>query len=212
MSHDHEIRFTAEFWNARYGSAARIWSGRPNHHLVVEVAELAPGEALDVGCGEGADAVWLAEHGWRVTATDISTVALERGAGHAAERGVAGRIAWEVVDVLTWEPPAAAFDLVSAQYMHLPKPELEPFHRRLAAAVRPAGTLLVVLHHPYDLHAHGGPDLGMTADEIAGSLDPAVWTVELAGAVGRTVEGVEGADGPVTRLDAVVRAVKHPSA
>jgi 2-polyprenyl-3-methyl-5-hydroxy-6-metoxy-1,4-benzoquinol methylase len=210
VSHDdHEIRFTAEYWDSRYASAERIWSGRPNHHLVAEIADLEPGDALDVGCGEGADAVWLAERGWQVTAADISTVALERGALHAAERGVADRITWQVVDVFTWQPPVASFDLVSAQYMHLPRPRLESFHRRLAAAVRPGGTLLVVLHHPEDMHAHGGPDLVMTAEEIAGSLDPVAWPTIVASSPERPTSGPDGA--PILRRDAVLRALRHPS-
>jgi SAM-dependent methyltransferase len=206
VSHDHDIRFTAEYWDARYGSAERIWSGQPNRHLVAQVGDLAPGDALDVGCGEGADAVWLAERGWLVTATDISTVALERGAAHAAERGVADRITWQVADVLTWEPPRAAFDLVSAQYMHLPRPELESLHRRLAAAVRPGGTLLVVLHHPDDMHAHGGPELVMTAEEIAESLDPTAWSQVVASSPERPATDADGA--AIARRDAVLRAVR----
>jgi SAM-dependent methyltransferase len=208
VSHDHEIHFTAEFWDARYASAERIWSGRPNVHLVGEVADLAPGDALDVGCGEGADAVWLAEGGWQVTATDISSVALERAAAHAAERGVADRITWQVVDVLTWEPPMAAFDLVSAQYMHLPRPELDSLHRRLAGAVAPGGTLLVVLHHPDDMHAHGGPDLEMTAEQIAESLDPAEWPTIVASSPEHPSIAADGAT--IVRRDAVLRAVRRP--
>ncbi len=210
VSHSHEtIRFTAEFWDARYGAAERIWSGQPNQQLVAEVADLAPGDALDVGCGEGADAVWLAERGWRVTAIDISAVALARAAAHGAERGVADRITWEVAGVLTWTPPAAAFDLVSSQYMHLPQPHLESLHRRLAAAVRPGGTLLVVLHHPDDMHAHGGPELVMTAEQIAATLDPAVWPTIVASSPERLVTSSDGST--VIRRDAVLRAVRHLS-
>ena len=84
MSHDEhpEILYTPEFWDERYSSADRIWSGNPNPHLVTVAAHLTPGTALDVGSGEGADAIWLASHGWTVTAIDISQVALDRSAAH----------------------------------------------------------------------------------------------------------------------------------
>ncbi len=126
------------FWDARYASRERIWSGEPNRQLVAEAASLAPGRALDVGSGEGADALWLAERGWRVTAVDVSPVALERAAARAAEHGdeVASRVAWEQADVRTWSPPVAAYDLVSAQFLH-PGPDVRPqVVRRLAAADR----------------------------------------------------------------------------
>ena len=89
--------FTQEFWDARYRSADRIWSGNPNPHLVAHVAELVPRTALDVGCGEGADTIWLASLGWHVTAIDVSTVALDRAAEQAAAAGrrVADRITWQ---------------------------------------------------------------------------------------------------------------------
>ena len=109
MSHDHQPHhgsdysgmFTQEFWDARYRSADRIWSGNPNPHLVAHVAELFPRTALDVGCGEGADAIWLASLGWQVTAIDVSTVALDRAAEQAAAAGrrVADRITWQHADV-----------------------------------------------------------------------------------------------------------------
>jgi 2-polyprenyl-3-methyl-5-hydroxy-6-metoxy-1,4-benzoquinol methylase len=76
-------QFDQAFWDERYRSHDALWSGNPNDHLINETDGLTPGPALDVGCGEGADAVWLAERGWRVTAVDLSTVALERGAAHA---------------------------------------------------------------------------------------------------------------------------------
>lgn len=104
-----------EFWDGRYRENDRIWSGEANVALVREAADLAPGRALDLGCGEGGDAVWLARRGWRVTATDISGVALERAASHAADAGVGDRVEWQRHDFAhsfpaastTWSPPAS---------------------------------------------------------------------------------------------------------
>jgi SAM-dependent methyltransferase len=155
QSPESRVHFSQEFWDDRYRSAGQLWSGQPNPQLVAQAASLTPADALDVGCGEGADAIWLARHGWTVTGVDISAVALERAAGHAAARGdeVARRITWRQADLLSWDPGPQRYDLVSAQFMYLPPGELESMHRRLAAAVRPGGTLLVVLHHPDSMHA-----------------------------------------------------------
>src|SRR4051794_37410008 len=94
--HDHggdvADLFTQETWDARYAESERMWSGQPNPRLVEQVADLSPGDALDVGAGEGADAVWLASEGWRVTALDVSEVALERVIAHAREAGAADRV------------------------------------------------------------------------------------------------------------------------
>ncbi|MFJ8211481.1 SAM-dependent methyltransferase [Streptomyces sp. NPDC096033] len=141
-----------EFWDSRYRESRRIWSGRPNSVLVREAADLAPGRALDLGCGEGADAVWLAGRGWRVTGTDISPVALERAAGHAADAGMADRIAFERHD-LGESFPAGEFDLVAACFLHSPgEMPRERILRTAAAAVAPGGVLLVA--------GHGGPAPG----------------------------------------------------
>jgi SAM-dependent methyltransferase len=141
-----------EFWDARYRQSERIWSSRPNSVLVRETGGLTPGRALDLGCGEGADAVWLAGRGWRVTATDISAVALERAAEHAAGAGVADRIAFERHD-LGQSFPAGEFDLVSACFLHSPgEMPRERILRTAAAAVAPGGVLLVA--------GHGGPAPG----------------------------------------------------
>jgi len=182
VSHEHShgcpadvaAEFTAEFWDDRYGSAGQIWSGQPNPQLLAQAAGLTPGEALDVGCGEGADAIWLAAQGWTVTAVDISAVALDRAAAHAAARGreIAGRISWRQADLMTWDPAGRQFDLVSAQFVYLPEAELWALHRRLAAAVRPGGTLLIVLHHPDSMHA--GHDHETSSDGAAGQAAPAV--------------------------------------
>jgi SAM-dependent methyltransferase len=133
-----------EEWEDRYSAAEQMWSGRPNDVLVVEVSDLPPGRALDVGCGEGADAIWLAARGWRVTGVDVSQIALDRAVGAAGEAGVA--VEWVRSDV-TVEPPAAgAYDLVSVHYPALPKSPGGSVVDGLLAAVAPEGTLLVVGH------------------------------------------------------------------
>ncbi|WP_329111172.1 class I SAM-dependent methyltransferase [Micromonospora sp. NBC_01699] len=201
--------FTREFWDERYRSADRIWSGNPNPHLVTTATDLEPASALDVGSGEGADAIWLADRGWRVTGVDISGVALTRAAERAAEAGpeIAERITWQRADLLSWAPEPARYDLVQAQFVHLPPAELEPLHRRLAAAVRPGGTLLVVGHHPSDLDTSIGrpnlPDLMFTAEHIAAVLDPADWDI-VTTAPERPAVDPEGRT--ITIRDAVLRA------
>ena len=215
-SHGHEqpmteLLYTADFWDERYRSKDQIWSGEPNPVLVAVATDLPPGTALDVGCGEGADSIWLAAQGWRVTGTDISIVALERAAAAAAtQTDVADRLVWEQGDLLTWEPPPARYDLVSAQFVHLPPGERESLHRRLAAAVAPGGTLLVVGHHPSDLETSiqrpNLPDLMVTAEVMAEVLDQAEWLIEASAPERETVDP----DGnPVTIADAVLCAVRR---
>ena len=185
-----------ESYDERYRSAPAVWSGRPNRQLVVEAADLPPGTALDAGCGEGADAIWLAERGWQVTAVDFSRTALERGRAHAETRGreVADRIQWVHAD-LTAEPPGDRFDLVSAQYMHLPPEPRRALFARLAAAVAPGGTLLVVGHDFSDVaagaHRPPEPERFFTAAEVAGSLDDR-WEVLVAEARPRPAHGTRG--------------------
>ncbi|MDT7553381.1 MAG: hypothetical protein QOI16_1917, partial [Pseudonocardiales bacterium] len=143
-------------WDERYASMDRVWSGRPNGALVAEVASLRPGRALDVGCGEGADAVWLTQQGWAVTALDVSQVALDRAALHAQEAGAAVR--WVRAGLVEARLPIAAFDLVSAQYPALLHTAGDDAERTLLAAVAPGGTLLVVHHADVDTEqakAHG---------------------------------------------------------
>lgn len=175
--------FDHTFWDERYRSRTALWSGNPNPHLTTDVAGLAPGAALDVGCGEGADAIWLARRGWQVTAVDFSSVALERAAAHAAEAGgeVAARIQWLCEDLTAWDPPAAAYDLVSSHYLHLPVEPRQALFSRLAASVAPRGTLLFAGHHPSDMQTTMPrpplPELYFTGDEIAAALDPSQWEV-----------------------------------
>src|SRR5687768_15357895 len=108
--------FGAEFWDERYRSSDKVWSGNPNPRLVAVASELTPGTALDVGCGEGADAIWLAQRGWSVTGVDISAVALERAQNAAGSHA----ITWKQANILEWTPDPGDYDLISAQFMHLP--------------------------------------------------------------------------------------------
>src|ERR1700728_1874023 len=175
----------ADEWNARYSEreGAR-WSGRPNGRLLVEVAHLTPGRALDVGCGEGADAIWLARSGWTVTAIDVSEVALSR-AREAAERAGAA-VEWICGDALQTSFEAASFDLVSMQYPALPKAAGEPAVRALLGTVRPGGLLLAVYHDLDDEHREHMKSRGvdpadyLDADDL-GQLLSDNFTVELHG-------------------------------
>jgi SAM-dependent methyltransferase len=198
------------FWDERYRSAGALWSGDANAQLVTEAAELTPGTALDVGCGEGADAIWLAGRDWQVTAVDISGVALGRAAAHAAKAGaaIAERITWQRADVNDWVPAAASFDLVSAQFMHLFTAQRELLHRRLAASVALGGTLLIVSHDLSDLQTSAArppvPERYGTAPQIAATLDPARWTTLIARARPRPAVDPDGRT--ITIHDAVLKA------
>ncbi|SIR59124.1 bifunctional NAD(P)/FAD-dependent oxidoreductase/class I SAM-dependent methyltransferase [Micromonospora avicenniae] len=199
--------FTEQAWEQRYASRPSVWSGRPNPQLVAEATALTPGRALDVGSGEGADAVWLARRGWRVTAVDISRVALERAATHAGDAGVADRIEWIHADVREQPPAEVGYDLVNAQFMHLPGNERDVLFARLAAAVAAGGTLLIVGHHPWDLRTSINrmhlPEMMYTAEELAAALDPTGWDVR-AEARPRTAVDPQGRE--VTIHDAVLVA------
>ncbi|HLM03743.1 MAG TPA: methyltransferase domain-containing protein [Blastococcus sp.] len=199
--------YDQESFEERYRATDALWSGRPNAQLVAEAADLPPGTALDVGCGEGADAIWLAERGWEVLGVDFATTALARAAAHAASAGVGERVRWVHADVTTWTPDEG-FDLVSAQFLHLPPGPRRTVFARLAAAVRPAGTLLVVGHDFSDVaagaHRPPEPERFFTADEVAAGLDPAHWEVLVAEARPRPAAEHEGHD--ITVHDAVLRA------
>jgi SAM-dependent methyltransferase len=142
-------------WDRRYADSERMWSGQPNGALMAEVAGLTAGSVLDVGCGEGADAIWLASNGWDVTALEISGVALERAEAHARDAGVA--ITW--VHAGLAEAALPTFDLVSAQYPALLRTPDATAERALLKAVSPGGTLLLVHHAGMETHpVHNGFD------------------------------------------------------
>jgi SAM-dependent methyltransferase len=181
-------------WDERYASAERIWSGEPNGALVREVTGLRPGRVLDVGCGEGADAVWLSSHGWDVTALDVSQVALDRARSHAAAAGVA--VTWVHGGLLDAELPGTGFDLVSAQYPALRRTPGDDAERALIGAVAPGGTLLVVHHDMSDpawaLDHDIDPDDWVGPRDVARLLGDS-WTVEADELRERTVSGGAGA-------------------
>ena len=146
--------FEPSSWEERYAGEEQVWSGEPNPQLVAEVSALTPGTALDVGCGEGGDVIWLARQGWRVTGADFSANGLARAARHAEEAGVADRTNWWQVDARTFEAGGRSFDLVTTHFLHPPDGGMVGVVGRLAEAVAPGGHLLVVGHEPSEVFTH----------------------------------------------------------
>jgi SAM-dependent methyltransferase len=197
-----------DYWEGRYQEHAHVWSGKPNELLVREVAALPPGTALDLGCGEGGDAIWLARQGWRVTAVDISATALGRAAAHAAGLD----IVWAQHD-LSQTFPTGLFDLVSAQFFHsmvADPAEREKTLRRATDAVAPGGVLLVVGHAGWPTWMSEPPfefDFPTTG-QVLDSLGVAgQWEVDVEEVVETAVTGPEGQPG--RRADNVLR-VRRP--
>lgn len=146
--------FEPQAWEERYAGDQKVWSGNPNAQLVAETSGLRPGTALDVGCGEGGDVIWLAQQGWRVTGADFSANGLARAARHAEEAGVADRTDWWQVDARTFSADGRSYDLVTTHFLHPPDHGMVDVTRRLAGAVAPGGHLLVVGHAPSEAFTH----------------------------------------------------------
>jgi SAM-dependent methyltransferase len=197
--------FAREDWNARYAQKELLWTAQPNRLFAAEVEGIEPGRALDVACGEGRNAVWLAELGWQVTGIDFSDVALGKAAELARARGV--EVEWVAGDVLVHEPAPGAFDLVAVLYLQLPHDELARALRRAARAVAPGGALIVLGHDTRNLtDGYGGPrdpSVLFTPADVVASIDDLV--VERAETVERTVTLD---DGDAVALDAFVRAAR----
>jgi SAM-dependent methyltransferase len=193
----------AEIWDARHAASGPIESADADPTLVEEVSSMTPGLALDLGAGDGRNALWLAGHGWRVSAVDFSVVAIDRGKALGASAGV--KIDWHHEDLLAWTPPTAEFDLVALFFIHLPEDERRVVYTRAASAVRPGGTLLVVGHDRSNLRdGFGGPqdpDVLFTPVDIVRDL-PTGFTVMRAETVRRP-----GVPSPAP-LDAIVRTVR----
>jgi SAM-dependent methyltransferase len=195
-----------EQWDERYRADELVWKAAPNRFLVEEVAGLAPGRALDLACGEGRNALWLAERGWQVTAVDFSAVALGKARRLASEREL--ELILVEADVLEWEPPAASFDLVILMYLHLPAGARRRVLRAATSALAPGATLLVVGHDSTNL-----------TEGVGGPQDPAVLfgPEDIVGDLpGLEVERAERArrpvatdDGEIDAIDTIVRAVRR---
>lgn len=191
-----------EFWDEFYGGHDQVWSGRVNAQIAEVAADLASGRALDLGCGEGADAIWLAEDGWQVVAVDVSATALERARAAAERRDVAARIRFERHDLST-NFPGGRFDLVSAQFLHSPaKLDREAVLRRASDAVAVGGRLLIVDHSaaPPWAGEHVHEHHFATVDEVlAGlALHHAQWERLRVGTVDRDAVGPDGQTATLT--------------
>lgn len=213
-------------WDERYSAADAVWSGDPNEQLVAQVEGLTPGRALELGAGEGADAVWLAQQGWAVTVTDFSSVGLRRAEQAATAAGVAEHMDFRVVDARTvtakqlliegpvdangakGHEPRGSWDLVTCFYLHLPVGTIHRMVGELVQVIAPGGTLLIVGHHPDDVRAgvrRPDPALLLPAETIAEAV-PEGWRVET---LKQPREGVNAEGEPVTVYDAVVVAVRQ---
>ena len=190
-------------WDQRYAGRELVWTAEPNQFVVAELQDLAPGRALDVGAGEGRNAVWLASRGWEVTAVDFSAVAVDKGRRLAEDRGVA--VDWVCADVRDYEPEPASFRLVLIAYLQLREAELDRVLRRAGTALAPGGVLLVVGH-----------DVTNLTEGTAGPQDPAVLYTpgSIAHSLGDlTVVRAERVRRPVAgsardAVDTLVRAVR----
>ena len=192
-------------WNRRYAGTEFLWTAEPNRFLVEETVGLAPGRALDLACGEGRNAVWLAERGWRVTGVDFAELAIGKARRLAAGRGV--DVEWIIADVLEYEPEPGAFDLVAVFYLQIAEADRGIVLPRAARAVAAGGVCLFVAHDSRNLaEGHGGPSdpavLYSPADVVA-HLDGLA--VERAETVVRPVETPEGER---SALDVIVRATR----
>lgn len=221
--------FGAAYWEDRYRNGGGASRREPSPSLLAEAADLAPGTALDAGCGWGADAMWLAARGWRVTAADISPAALDqaRRAAEAGDPDAAARVTWLPADLTSWDP-GGRFDLVASHYVHVPGPP-EALFARLASWVAPGGTLLVV-GHGYTPgqhgHGHGGqhgaPAHGEQPDapadnarlrlaQITSALPEAEWQVAVAEPRTHALNRPGGGP-PVVLHDIVVKAQRNREA
>jgi SAM-dependent methyltransferase len=210
MTHEFDRNYWERRWQATPGDDyTKISSRPPNPYLIQRTAHLAPGSALEAGCGDGAEAVWLASNGWHVLAADIAPSALGRTAHRAQAAGVANRIRLAEADLSQWQP-GERFDLVTSHYAHPAMPQLD-FYVRIADWVEPGGTLLLVGHlhvHGVTGHDHHPPEsASVTAAAIIDRLGTNSWRIEAAEELERVITSPQGED--MTLHDVVVHAVRR---
>lgn len=195
----------ANAWDARYAEDELLWGTQPNAFVAAEMSAAMPGQGLDVGCGAGRNAIWLAERGWQVVGVDFSRRALERAAQLASRAGVTDRVDFQLVDVVNDALPAGSFDAVIVAYLQLPQSARRAALRNAAAAVGPGGTLLIVGHDTTNLtEGIGGPQ---DAEVL---FTPQDVVADLAGMTGLVVQKAEKVRRPVLdaerdAIDALVR-------
>lgn len=204
----------ARAWDERYAASDLVWSHEPNQFVAAELADLTPGTAVDLGAGEGRNAIWLASRGWSVTALDFSQVALDKGTGLAGDLSLEGDVTWVCADASTWTPPAPV-DLVVVAYLQLPAQDRRRALRGAATSLRPGGTLLLVAHDSTNLaEGTGGPQdpsVLMTAGDVLADLDGLEVEVVRAERVAREVTRADehGGEERRTAWDCLVRAVRQ---
>jgi SAM-dependent methyltransferase len=211
----------ARAWDERYAAAELVWSATPNQFVAAELADLPPGRALDLACGEGRNALWLAGLGWQVTAVDFSLVGLEKGRAlqRRHPRGHELHVDWVHADVLGYDSGPAPYDLALLAYLQLPADERRTVVRQAFGALREGGTLFVVAHDSTNLtEGTGGPSdasVLFTAEEVLADLDGERFLVERAERVARAVPSDDAThthpgDAVRTAYDALVRVVRAP--
>ncbi|MCZ7536599.1 MAG: class I SAM-dependent methyltransferase [Acidimicrobiia bacterium] len=201
----------SDAWNERY--LARddlVWAEAPNRFVESECASITPGRALDLACGEGRNAVWLAGLGWRVTAVDWADAAIDKGRALALRRGV--NVEWVVADLLTYEPERSSYDLVVLSYLQVPPGDRSIIWPAAASAVAPGGTIMVVGHHSRNLHEGWGgprePAVLYTPADVVATLDAdGGFDIVRADEVQRPVEIEDGTR--ATAIDCLVKAVRR---
>lgn len=194
-------------WDARYTKHELVWGAGPNRSVAEELAELPAGQALDVACGEGRNAIWLASRGWQAVGVDFSTTGLQRATRLAAEAGVADRTEFLRGDVIGDPLPQGSFDAIVVAYLQVPADQRRRALRFAAEGLAPGGTLLVVAHDSANLaEGYGGPQdpavLYTPSDVVADLHDLSCLSVEKDE---RVLRQVETPDGERTAIDVLVR-------
>lgn len=203
----------AHTWDQRYAASELVWSRAPNQFVAAELADLAPGTAVDLAAGEGRNAIWLASRGWSTTAVDFSQVALDKGARLAEAGSLQGDVRWVCADATTWRPDEPV-DLVVMAYFQVPAADRRRAVRSAATMLRPGGTLLLVAHDSTNLtEGTGGPQdpaVLMTAEDVVADLDGIEVEVLRAERVAREVSSTDphGGAGRRTAWDCLVRVVR----